>query len=63
MLHAQRRIAEDPADGEAQHDGDTERRNQRHAALRGHDRRRIGADADERALRQRDLAGIAQCQV
>jgi hypothetical protein len=62
MLHAQRRIAEDPADREAHYDRDAECGNQRHA-LRCHDRRRIGADADERALRQRDLACIAQRQV
>ena len=62
MLHAQRRIAEHPADREAQHDRDAERCNQRQA-MRGHDRRCIGADADEGALRQRDLAGIAERQV
>ena len=62
MLHAQRRIAEDPADRKAQHDGDAERCDQRQpcvvmiAAA-------IGADADEGALRQRDLAGIAERQI
>jgi hypothetical protein len=62
VLYPQRRIAEQPAHRKAQHDGDAERGDQRHA-LRGHDRSRIGADADEGALGQRDLPGIAKRQI
>ena len=62
MLHTQRRIAENPADGEAQHDGDAQCSDKRHA-LRRHDGGGIGADADKGALRQRNLAGIAQRQI
>ncbi|MGY4484528.1 hypothetical protein ACVWWR_003719 [Bradyrhizobium sp. LM3.2] len=62
VLHPQRRIAEHPADREAQRDRDDDRRRQR-PAMRGHDRCRVSADADEGALRQRDLAGIAEREV
>ena len=62
VLHAQRRIAEQPADRKArhaaQHVGGPER-----PALGGQIGGEISADADEGRLRERDLTGIAERQV
>ena len=62
VLDAQRGVAEQPADDEAkrqgEHDGGQER-----PALRRQDRPAIGADADERALREGDLASVAKSEI
>ncbi len=62
VLHAQRRIAEHPADREAQKTRGEERERKRHAQ-RHQQRNGIGADADEGALRQRNLPGITERQI
>ena len=62
VLNAQRRITEQPPNRETQQAGGNEGQRIGHARLR-HQRKRIGADADESALRYRNLPGIAQRQV
>ena len=62
VLHAQRRVAEHPADREArdaaEHVGRPER-----PALRGQVGGDVRTDPDERGLRERDLPGVAERQV
>ena len=62
VLHAQRRIAEPPPDRKAQKARGKECQEKRHAQ-RHQQRNGIGADADEGALRQRDLPGITERQI
>src|SRR5581483_1479400 len=62
MLHAQRRIAENPADGEAQ-SARGEKGEREGAAHWRQQRHRVSPDADESALGERYLARIAERQV
>jgi hypothetical protein len=62
VLHPQRRIAEPPPDRKTQKARGEECQEKRHAQ-RHQQRNGISADADEGALRERDLPGITECEI